>query len=33
MIERDDKFPPLEELLAELAHMRSLAASREQVPA
>ena len=33
MIERDDQFPPWEELLAELAHMRVLAALTETAPA
>jgi uncharacterized protein (UPF0276 family) len=33
MIERDDKFPPFAELLAELKHMRELAESREREPA
>lgn len=33
MIERDDQFPPFEELLAELRHMRALAETREREPA
>ncbi len=33
MIERDDQFPPFEDLLAELRHMRALAETRQREPA
>jgi uncharacterized protein (UPF0276 family) len=33
MIERDDEFPPWQELLAELAHLRAVAAQAELAPA